>query len=167
MSRPHLLAAALPVAIIAAGVVSLSSCSGPSPAPQASPTIDFESASATPGMPGMSAMPSAPATDATAPAPAGTDTAAAEAPAAPQGPNTVSITNFAFSPATLTVPAGTKVTWTNHDEEPHTVVANDDSFHSPGLGTNSSYSYTFTTAGTFDYVCSIHPFMRATVVVTK
>jgi plastocyanin len=79
----------------------------------------------------------------------------------------VSITNFAFSPATLTVPVGGTVTWTNHDEEPHTVVASDGSFHSPGLGTNASYSYTFPTAGSFDYICSIHPFMHGTVVVTK
>jgi plastocyanin len=81
--------------------------------------------------------------------------------------NPVSITNFAFAPATLTVPVGGTVTWTNRDEEPHTVVAGDGSFHSPGLGTNASYSYTFPTAGSFDYVCSIHPFMHGTVVVTK
>ena len=49
--------------------------------------------------------------------------------------NAVSIDNFAFAPATLTVPAGSTVTWTNQDEEPHTVVANDGSFHSPGMGT--------------------------------
>ena len=79
----------------------------------------------------------------------------------------VSISNFAFAPATLTVPVGATVTWTNHDEEPHTVVASDGSFHSPGLGTDATYSYTFPTAGTFDYICSIHPFMHGTVVVTK
>jgi plastocyanin len=67
----------------------------------------------------------------------------------------------------LTVPVGTTVTWTNHDEEPHTVVANDGSFHSPSLGTNATFSYTFSTAGTFAYICSIHPFMHGTVVVTK
>ena len=86
---------------------------------------------------------------------------------APTGPNAVSISNFAFAPATLTVPVGTTVTWTNHDEEPHTVVAGDGSFHSPGLGTDATFSNTFATAGTFDYVCSIHPFMHGTVVVTK
>jgi plastocyanin len=46
------------------------------------------------------------------------------------------------------------------------VVANDNSFHSPGLGSNATYSYTFTTAGSFGYICSIHPFMHGTVVVT-
>ena len=79
----------------------------------------------------------------------------------------IAIDNFAFTPASLTVPAGTKVTWTNHDEEPHTVVANDGSFHSPGMGSQATFSYTFAKAGTFDYVCSIHPFMHATVVVTQ
>ena len=92
----------------------------------------------------------------------------AEAPAPPAGPNAVDINNFAFTPATLTIPAGTTITWTNRDEEPHTVVSNDGStFHSPGMGTGASYTVTFTNTGTFDYVCSIHPFMHGTVVVTK
>lgn len=115
---------------------------------------------ATPGMEGMSSMPGMPEMT----APAGP---AADAPA-PAGPNAVNITNFAFAPATLTIPVGTTVTWTNQDEEPHTVVSNDGStFHSPGMGTNGTYTFTFTTAGTFDYVCSIHPFMHGSVVVTK
>jgi plastocyanin len=88
--------------------------------------------------------------------------------AAPQGSNAVNISNFAFVPATLTIPVGTTVTWTNKDEEPHTVVSNDGStFHSAALGTDGIYSFTFQTAGTFDYVCSIHPMMHGTVVVTK
>ena len=61
---------------------------------------------------------------------------------------------------------GSAVTWTNRDEEPHTVVANDGSFHSPGMDSKATFSHTFAKAGTFDYVCSIHPFMHATVVVT-
>ena len=88
------------------------------------------------------------------------------APAAPVAGTAVSIDNFAFSPATLTVHVGGAVTWTNHDEEPHTVAASDGSFHSPGMGANGTYSYTFTKPGTYDYICSIHPFMRGTVVVT-
>jgi plastocyanin len=79
----------------------------------------------------------------------------------------VSITKFAFTPATLTVPVGATVTWTNHDEQPHTVAASDGSFHSPGLGTNSTYSFTFPTARSFDHICSIHPLVHGTVVVTK
>jgi plastocyanin len=88
------------------------------------------------------------------------------APAPPVNGNQVNIDDFAFVPLTLTVPVGTTVTWTNHDEEPHTVAASDGSFHSPGMGTGASYSHTFSAAGKFDYVCSIHPMMRGTVVVT-
>jgi plastocyanin len=88
------------------------------------------------------------------------------APAAPASGNQVNIDGFAFEPATLTVSAGTTVTWTNKDEEPHTVAASDGSFHSPGMGTGATFSHTFPTAGKFDYVCSIHPMMHGTVVVT-
>jgi plastocyanin len=105
----------------------------------------------------------------TTPMPA--DSGSATAPAvsdAPQGANAVNISNFAFAPATLTVAAGTTVTWTNKDEEPHTVVSSDGStFHSPGLDTGKTFSFTFPNAGTFDYICSIHPMMHGTVVVTK
>jgi plastocyanin len=90
---------------------------------------------------------------------------AATVPAAVSG-DQVSIDNFAFAPATMTVKAGSTVVWTNHDEEPHTVAASDGSFHSPGMGTGATFSHTFPTAGTFDYVCSIHPMMHGTVVVT-
>jgi plastocyanin len=90
----------------------------------------------------------------------------ATAPAAPVSGNQVNIDGFAFVPATLTVRAGNTVTWTNHDEEPHTVAASDGSFHSPGMGTGATFSHTFSAAGTFDYVCSIHPMMHGTVVVT-
>lgn len=106
----------------------------------------------------MSPMPATPG------APAGTAPGTGS-PAAVAG-DAVTIDNFAFAPATLTVKAGTSVTWTNRDEEPHTVVASDGSFHSPGLGTGATYSHTFPTAGKFDYVCSIHPMMHGTVVVT-
>ena len=136
----------------------LAGCS--SPQSQTSPSATLATISgATPGMPGMSGMPSMPDV------PAGT-TASVTAPAAPVAGDAVSIDSFAFVPATLTVRAGNTVTWTNHDEEPHTVVANDGSFHSPGMGSQATYSHMFPTAGKFDYVCSIHPFMHATVVVT-
>ncbi|OMC43612.1 amidase [Mycobacterium sp. IS-2888] len=109
-------------------------------------------------MPGMSGMPPA----------SGAPTGSASATGSP-GPATgdqVSIDNFAFAPATLTVKVGGTVTWTNRDEEPHTVAATDGSFHSPGMGTGATFSHTFPTAGKFDYVCSIHPSMHGTVVVT-
>ena len=106
----------------------------------------------------MSGMPATPS------APGGTAQATAS-PAAVAG-DAVTIDNFAFAPATLTIKAGSTVTWTNRDEEPHTVAASDGSFHSPGMGTGATYSHTFTTPGKFDYVCSIHPMMHGTVVVT-
>lgn len=109
------------------------------------------------GMTGLPPMPGPPAD--TSASPTGS--------AAPVAGDAVSIDNFAFVPAALTVSAGSTVTWTNHDEEPHTVAASDGSFHSPGMGSQATYSHTFPTAGKFDYVCSIHPFMHATVVVTQ
>ena|SRR6185312_6293608 len=91
----------------------------------------------------------------------------ATAPAGPVSGNQVNIDDFAFVPLTLTVAVGTTVTWTNHDEEPHTVAASDGSFHSPGMGTGATFSHTFSAPGKFDYVCSIHPMMHGTVVVTS
>ena len=79
----------------------------------------------------------------------------------------MSISDFKFNPGTLTVPVGTTVTWTNQDEEPHAIAAKDGSFHSPGIDTHGTYNFTFTTPGSYDYICSIHPFMTGTVVVTK
>ena len=79
----------------------------------------------------------------------------------------VKIDNFSFTPATLTVPAGTTVTWTNRDDIPHTVVSADDpkAFKSKVMDTDEKFSYTFTKAGTFTYFCSVHPKMTGTVVV--
>jgi plastocyanin len=101
-----------------------------------------------------------------APATVATASVSVTAPPAATGANQVAIDDFAFAPATLTVHAGTTVTWTNRDEEPHTVAASDGSFHSPGMGTGATFSHIFAAAGTFDYVCSIHPMMHGTVVVT-
>jgi amicyanin len=141
--------------------VGVAACSTPAKAPP--PTVDFGPNGGTSvGMPGMSGMPgmaSKPASGPAAPTPG--------APAPPVAGTAVNITNFAFTPATLTVMVGDTVTWTNHDEEPHTVVANDGSFHSPGLDNNATYSFTFTNPGTFDYTCGIHPFMHGTVVVNR
>ena len=143
------------VVALAAGVL-LAACSTSRPASQ--PSVTFGSGgSGTPGMPGMSGMPSMPG------APAGTSSANSSAPVAG---DQVTIDNFAFAPASVTVRAGSTVTWTNRDEEPHTVAAADGSFRSPGMGTGATYSHTFATAGQFDYVCSIHPSMHGTVVVT-
>jgi plastocyanin len=77
----------------------------------------------------------------------------------------VKIDNFTFIPATLTVPAGTTVTWTNRDDIPHTAVSTDGVFKSKVLDTDEKFSYTFAKPGTFSYFCSIHPKMTGNVVV--
>ncbi len=82
------------------------------------------------------------------------------------GGTEVSIANFAFSPDTLTVKAGTTVKWTNNDTTTHTVTADDTSFDSGNLDPGKSFSFTFKQAGTFSYHCSIHPTMKAKIVVT-
>jgi plastocyanin len=81
--------------------------------------------------------------------------------------NTVTIDNFAFAPATLTVAPGTKITWNNKDEEPHTVTSADGgkTFKSEALDTDDKFSFTFATPGTYKYFCSIHPHMVGTIVV--
>jgi amicyanin len=77
----------------------------------------------------------------------------------------VMIDNFSFAPATLTVPAGTKVTWTNRDDVPHNVISVDKKFASPVLDTDEEFSYSFTNPGTYEYYCSIHPKMTGKIVV--
>jgi len=77
----------------------------------------------------------------------------------------VKIDNFSFSPATLEIKAGTKVTWKNADDIPHTVVSNDKIFKSKALDTDEKFSFTFDKPGTYPYFCSLHPKMTAKVVV--
>jgi plastocyanin len=77
----------------------------------------------------------------------------------------VKIDNFSFGPASLTVAAGTTVTWKNNDDVPHTVVSDDKVFRSKALDTDDKFSYTFTKPGTYNYFCSVHPKMVAKVVV--
>lgn len=77
----------------------------------------------------------------------------------------VTITGFAFSPATLSVAVGDTVTWTNEDSAPHTVTADDGTFDSGNLATGETFTQTFDTAGTYDYHCTVHPSMTATIVV--
>jgi plastocyanin len=78
----------------------------------------------------------------------------------------VSIDNFTFGPQTLTVKAGTTVTWTNKDDIPHGIASANNTFtKSKALDTDDSYSFTFTTPGTYQYFCYVHPHMTGTVVV--
>jgi plastocyanin len=93
--------------------------------------------------------------------------AASQAPAAPAGGATaVSIKDFAFSPASDSVPTGSKVTWTNNDTTAHTVTFDDGSADSGNLAPGSTFDHTFATAGTFAYHCTIHSSMHGTVTVT-
>src|SRR5215469_2317577 len=77
----------------------------------------------------------------------------------------VNIQDFSFQPVTLSVPVGATVTWTNKDEEPHTVFSSDDVFKSKALDSDESFAFTFSKAGTYKYFCSVHPRMVATIVV--
>jgi amicyanin len=78
---------------------------------------------------------------------------------------TVTIDHITFIPAEITVVPGTTVTWTNTEAMPHTVVDQNKAFRSKTLIKDASFSFTFTTAGDYDYICSIHPFMKGKVVV--
>jgi plastocyanin len=80
-------------------------------------------------------------------------------------PVEIKIDNFVFSPNTVTVPAGSTLHWTNHDDIPHNVVSDDKSFKSKVMDTDESFSYTFTKPGTYTYFCSIHPKMTGKIVV--
>jgi len=78
----------------------------------------------------------------------------------------ISIDNFTFTPQTMTVKTGTTVTWTNKDDIPHGIAATNNAFtRSKALDTDDSFSFTFTTPGTFQYFCYVHPHMTGTIVV--
>jgi plastocyanin len=87
--------------------------------------------------------------------------------AAPTGgeDTTVKIHNFTFAPQRVTVKAGTTVTWTNEDDIPHTVASATKAFKSKTLDTDDNFSFKFTTAGVYEYFCSLHPHMTGTIVV--
>jgi plastocyanin len=87
----------------------------------------------------------------------------------PTATSSVSIENFAFMPPDITVKKGATVTWTNNDSTTHTVTASsgEKGPASSNLSPGDKYSFTFDTAGTFHYHCSIHPYMLGTVTVTE
>ena len=78
---------------------------------------------------------------------------------------TVQIDNFTFTPATLTVAAGTTVTWKNEDDSPHRIGDKDGTFKSAALDTDDTFSHTFATPGVYPYICTIHPYMAGKIVV--
>lgn len=162
---------------MAAGLV-LAACSSPS-----HPAAASGSATAITAGGGQSALAGHPGSSSTGAVAAPSDSAMASMPgmtmsagggqgsgagSAPVAGNTVAIKGFAFAPAAITVKAGTTVTWTNQDSDAHTVTSQNNSgpLSSVALNTGQSYSYKFTKPGTYSYLCTIHPFMTATVTVT-
>ena len=91
-------------------------------------------------------------------------TAAGKAAAA-ANPATVDIENFTFTPATLSVTAGTTVTWKNGDDSPHRIGDKDGTFKSAALDTDDTFSHTFAKPGVYPYICTIHPYMTGKIVV--
>jgi plastocyanin len=79
--------------------------------------------------------------------------------------NEVVIQNFLFQPSTLTVKAGTKVTWINRDDEPHTATDTESRFGSKALDTGDRFTTEFTKPGTYNYYCALHPKMTGKIIV--
>jgi plastocyanin len=90
---------------------------------------------------------------------------AAASVSAADAAHTIVVKSFMFTPMTMTVKAGTKITWTNQDEEPHTISSDEGVFRSPAIDTDESYSYQFDKPGTYHYTCTIHPRMVGTITV--
>ncbi len=90
--------------------------------------------------------------------------AAAMATSAHHAP-TVSINDFRYQPATLTITAGETVRFVNRDQEAHTITASDNSFDSAGVDTNGAWTHRFTRPGRYTYFCELHPYMKGTIIV--
>lgn len=144
-----------------------SQSSSPSANDQNQPTSNNNPTSSQPTpSPQQNPSPSPAPTPAPTPTPSPTPTPT-PTPTPQQTPATASVTiqNFAFSPATLTIAKGTIVTWTNQDSASHTIASDTSSFFSQSLSTGQSFSFTFSQTGTFPYHCGIHPSMTATIIV--
>jgi plastocyanin len=83
----------------------------------------------------------------------------------PADPTKIVVKDFMFAPTPLTIKAGSTVTWTNMDDEPHTAVSDTGLFKSGGMDTNDSFSFKFDKPGTYHYTCTIHPRMVGTIIV--
>lgn len=149
ISRRALLVRAGALAVSTSALTALIACGGSSKAaqPVATPTM---------AMPTM-VMPTT----------TGAATRQRTASAAPVDPNSpqVGIDNLNFAPKSLAVPVGTTVTWTNHDDVPHTVTSRDKKFSSQAIDTDEHFTFTFAEPGTYAYFCAIHPIMTAEIVV--
>jgi len=79
----------------------------------------------------------------------------------------VAISNFAFVPDSVTVKAGTTVRWTNGDSATHKIQSNTSAFGSGNLAQGDSYEFQFNVAGTYDYICAIHTYMKGKIIVSQ
>jgi plastocyanin len=161
------------VALALVGSIGLLSACGGSGGNKADAGLKASPGSSLPGLAGASgsapsSMPGMDMPSSSAPGSPAAPGSAAPAPA-PAAGNNVAIRNFAFSPASLTVRAGTEVTWTNQDSDAHTVTSDGSGgpLNSKALNTGDTFSHTFAEPGTYKYLCTIHPFMTATVTVTR
>ncbi len=88
-----------------------------------------------------------------------------ESDSAPIAARDIVLDNFTFQPGTAAVPVGSTITWTNHDDVPHTIVSTERMFKSPVLDTDGQFTHQFDAPGTYKYFCSIHPKMTGEIVV--
>lgn len=107
----------------------------------------------------------APASTPTPPLVSPTLLPATQPPASSGNEGKITINNFKFDPASVTVKTGTTITWTNQDSTKHTVTSDDGSWTSAELSTGATFSFTFDKAGTYTYHCSIHTSMKGTIIV--
>ena len=91
--------------------------------------------------------------------------ASSESSAAPPDSDQIVIKDFMFTPNSLTVKAGSSVSWANKDDEPHSVVSDTNLFRSGAIDTNETFSYKFDKPGTYHFTCAIHPRMVGTIIV--
>ncbi len=144
-------------------------CLSPSgPAASASPVTTVPAMTSPPAMTSSLATPVAIATTGTTATTQTTSLPMTSLPASPAVESGVVIQNFAFSPSSLTVSAGTTVTWTNMDSATHdtaSLTGSPVAFASPPLSRGESFRFTFTEPGTYRYTCTFHPSMRGTIVV--
>ena len=98
---------------------------------------------------------------------AGYGPVAALASAGQRAAQSITIVNDSFKPVTLAVSVGTKVTFTNNDDDPHTVTSVQPLFDSHALAQGDTFGYVFRKPGTYQYYCKVHPFMKGTIVVKE
>lgn len=162
--------------VLLAGCMGSDEKTDPTPTPTpATPTPTPTPASPTPTTPApteptpASPTPATPTPTPASPTPATpTPTPTPTTPTPPPAPVAISIVNIAqgFDPETITIPVGTNVTWTNNDPVlPHTATDDNATFDSGNIAAGGTYSYVFTTAGTYAYHCKLHSTMTAVITV--